>query len=129
MLRVRGSGVRGLAVEESESCTVTQLMTLVRSERPRPTLPEDKVLLPHHTNKHDDKNISSQINFFSPHPTPPGWVELAFVLSVGVAVNSDDADGGARCVGDDDWLRQHDCGGGYSHTTAEQRCTPTEKEN
>lgn len=28
--RVRGSGVRGLAVDESESCTVTQLMTLVR---------------------------------------------------------------------------------------------------
>lgn len=27
---VRGRGVRGLAVEESESCTVTQLMTLVR---------------------------------------------------------------------------------------------------
>lgn len=26
----RGRGVRGLAVEESESCTVTQLMTFVR---------------------------------------------------------------------------------------------------
>lgn len=34
--RVRGRGVRGLALEESESCTVTQLMTLVRW--PRPTL-------------------------------------------------------------------------------------------
>lgn len=33
---VRGRGVRGLAVEESESCTVTQLITLVRW--PRPTL-------------------------------------------------------------------------------------------
>lgn len=27
---VRGRGVRGLAVDESESCTVTQLMTLAR---------------------------------------------------------------------------------------------------
>lgn len=27
---VRGGGVRGLAVDESESCTVTQLMTFVR---------------------------------------------------------------------------------------------------
>lgn len=32
--RFRGRGVRGLAVEESESCTVTQLITLVRWLRP-----------------------------------------------------------------------------------------------
>lgn len=37
-LSVRGRGVRGLAVEESESCTVTQLITLVRC--PRTTLRE-----------------------------------------------------------------------------------------
>lgn len=41
-LSVRGRGVRGLAVEESESCTVTQLITLVRC--PRPTLCEEGML-------------------------------------------------------------------------------------
>lgn len=108
MFRVRGSGVRGLAVEESESCTVTQLIT-VRSERLRPTLSKDNMLL-HHVNKCE---ATIRITSHS-----PGWVELAFVLRVSVAVNSDDADGWAGCVGDDDWLRQHDSGGGRRHNTA-----------
>lgn len=45
---VRGSGVSGLAVDESESCTVTQLITLVRWLRP--TLHE-----------HRNNNVISQI--------------------------------------------------------------------
>lgn len=41
-LSVRGRGVRGLAVEESESCTVTQLITLVRWLRP--TLHRERII-------------------------------------------------------------------------------------
>lgn len=45
----------------------------------------------------------------------PGGVELALILSVGVTVNSDDADRWAGCVRDDDRLGQ--CGAGWGHST------------
>lgn len=43
-------------------------------------------------------------------------MEFALILSVSVAVNSDDADCWAGCVGDDDWLWPG--GTGRGHTTA-----------
>lgn len=42
---VRGRGVRGLAVEESESCTVTQLITLVRWLKPTLCRQRNSVIL------------------------------------------------------------------------------------
>lgn len=48
----------------------------------------------------------------------PGGMELALVFCVGVTVNSNDANRRAGCVRDDDWLRQHGAGGGWSHAAA-----------
>ncbi len=45
-------------------------------------------------------------------------MEFALILSVGVTVNSDNTDGRAGCVGDNDWLWQHGAGGGWGHTIA-----------
>ena len=48
-------------------------------------------------------------------------MELPLILSVGVTVNSDDANRWAGCVRDDDWLGQCVAGAGWSHAAAAEK--------
>lgn len=45
-------------------------------------------------------------------------MEFALIFCVSVAVNRDDADRWAGCVGDDDWLGPCGAGAGWGHTVA-----------
>lgn len=63
---------------------------------------------------HRHKNTYVQRSIVS----SPGGMELALVFRVGVTMNSNNANRRAGCVRDDDWLRQHGAGGGWSHATA-----------
>lgn len=116
-LSVRGSGVRGLAVDESESCTVTQLMTFVRWLRPTLGRQWNGVISQH---------FSKFLNILRTKRSAvssPGRMELALILCVRVTMNSDDANCWTGCVGDYDWLGQHGAGAGWRYSAAaEERC-------
>lgn len=112
----------GLLLEESESCTVTQLITLARWLVPelRETI-GGVVKIQHFSHLCEGSNTTKK----KKGKRSLGSGELPVIVVFRVAVDGDDADGGAGRVRDDDGLRLGswsrsvvDRGGGRRHRPA-----------